>query len=113
MMDVAGDLRAFNVECIAGECDHIEQPRQPRLDALFRPIESRALRVRVYDRDALALRGPRSGHMQRQGGLADATLAVEEGNDHGASPERTTSHKLLGRLIAARSWHGSKKSAVH
>jgi hypothetical protein len=110
MMDVARDLRGLNMERIAGELEHIEQPRQPFLGALFRPVESRALRVRVDDHDALALGGPGSGQMQRQGGLADAALVVEERNDHGASPERITSHKLLTRLIATRSWHGSKRS---
>jgi len=39
MMDIAGDLRGFNMERIAGELEHIEQPRQPSLDALFRPVE--------------------------------------------------------------------------
>jgi hypothetical protein len=39
MMDVARDLRGLNVESIAGELDHIEQPRQPSLGALFRPVE--------------------------------------------------------------------------
>jgi hypothetical protein len=100
------------MERIGGEREHIEQPRQPCLGALFRPVESRAPRVRVNDHDALALLGPGSGHMQCQGGLADAALVVQERNDHGASPERTTSHKLLARLIATRSWHGSKRSDV-
>src|SRR6266852_685158 len=89
MIDVAGDLRGFNMERIAGEREHIEQPCQSSLGALFRPVESRAPRVRV-----------------------DAALVVEERNDHGASPERTTAHKLLARLIATRSWHGSKRSDV-
>src|SRR5258708_3167861 len=113
MIDVAGDLRGFNMERIPGESEHIEQPWQPSLGALFRPVERRALPVRVDDHDALALDGPGSGHMQRQGGLADAALVVHERNDHGASPERTTSCKLLARLIATRSWHGSKRSAWH
>src|SRR6266481_8114934 len=113
MIDVARDLRGLNIERIAGEREHIEQPCHPSLGALFRPVERRALRVRVDDRDALALRGPGSGHMQCQGGLADAALVVHERNDHGTSPERTTSHKLLARLIATRSWHGSKRSDVH
>src|SRR6266852_519489 len=111
-MDVAGDLRGFNMERVAGQPQNSEEPRQPFLGALLGPVQSRALRVRVDDHDALALGGPGSGHMQRQGGLADAALVVEERNDHGASPERTTSHKLLARLIATRSWHGSKRSDV-
>src|SRR5712675_211623 len=113
MIDVAGDLTGLNMERIAGEREHIEQPRQPSLGALLRPVERRALRVRVDDHEALALRSPGSGHMQRQGGLADAALVVEERNDHGASPERTTSHKLLARLIVTRSWHGPKRSDLH
>src|SRR5882672_10428376 len=113
MIDVAGDLRGLNMERIAGESEHIEQPCQPSLGALLRPVERRALRVRVDDHEALALRSPGSGHMQRQGGLADAALVVEERNDHGASPERTTSHKLLARLIATGSWYGPKRSDMH
>src|SRR5258708_22695641 len=112
MIDVAGDLRGFNMERIAGESEHIEQPWQPSLGALFRPVERRVLRVCVDDHDALALDGPGSGHMQRQGGLADAALMVEERNDHGASPPRTASRKFLAWLIAMRSWHGSKRSDV-
>src|SRR5712692_6519718 len=103
----------LNMQAVAGEAEHAEQRGQSFLGPLLRPVESRALRVRVDDHDALALGGPGSGHMQRQRGLADAALVVEERNDHGASPERTTSHKLLARLIATRSWHGSKRSDVH
>src|SRR5260221_14468642 len=112
MMDIAGDLRSFNMERVTGQAEHIEQPRQPFLGALFRPVESRALRVPVDDHNALALRGPGSGHMQRQRGLADAALVVEECNDHGASPPPTASRKPVARLIAMRSWHGSKRGDV-
>src|SRR5262249_23397906 len=81
--------------------------------ALFRPVESRALRVRVDYHDAFTLRGPGSGHMQRQGGLADAALVVEERNDHGASPPRTASGWLRTLLITMRKGCDSTSSAVH
>jgi hypothetical protein len=98
---------------VAGEFEHIEEPGHPFLGALFRPVESRALRVRIDEDDALALGGPGSGHMQCQGGLADTALVVEERDDHGASPPRTASRRLQTRLIAMRSWRDRTTSDVH
>ena len=39
VIEVTGDLRGFNVESIASELEHIEQPRHPSLGTLFRPVE--------------------------------------------------------------------------
>src|SRR5260370_38712622 len=89
------------MERVAGQPQNSEQPRQPFLGPLRGPVESRALRVRVDDHDALALGGPGSGHMQRQGGLADPALVVQERNDHGASPSPwTASRKPIAQPIA-------------
>src|SRR5215831_17854260 len=113
MMGTAGDLMGFNMKGIAGELEHIEQPGQSFLGALFRPVERRALRVRVEDDNVLALRGPGPGHMQRQGGLADTALVVEERDDHGGSPPPTASGRLQTQLIVMRSRHESARSDVH
>src|SRR5690606_18713547 len=54
--------------------------------ALLRPVQRRALRVRVNQGDALALARPNAREVQRQRRLADAALLVEERDDHRRPP---------------------------
>jgi hypothetical protein len=84
MIGVARQLRRFPVQRVAGQADDAEQPGQPSR-ALLRPVERRALRVRVDQRDALALPRPFAGEVQRQRRLADAALLVEGATIIGSS----------------------------
>jgi hypothetical protein len=81
------DLGRFTMQRIACKARHAEQAGQGFLGALLGPVKRRALRVGVNDDDALAVARPRAGEMQRQGRLADATLLVEERDDHAAPPQ--------------------------
>jgi hypothetical protein len=53
VVGVAGQLRRFTVERVAGQAHDTEQPLQPFPAALLRPVERRTLRVGVYQRDAV------------------------------------------------------------
>ena len=86
VIDVARDLRRLAMERVARQADDAEQARQALLGALLGPVERRALRVGVDERDSLALPGPFAGEMQGQRRLADAALLVEERDDHRAPP---------------------------
>ena len=70
---------------VARQTDDAEQARQRLRAALLGPVERRALRVGVDQRDALALARPFAGEMQRQRRLADAAFLIEERDDHGAT----------------------------
>ena len=58
VVGVAGELRRFPVQRVARQADDAEQARHGLLGALRGPVESRALRIGVDDRDALSLRPP-------------------------------------------------------
>jgi hypothetical protein len=70
------------VNRIARKADDSEEPRQSFSGSLLGPVEGRPLRVGVNQDDALGLLGPLSGEMQRERGLADAALLIEERKDH-------------------------------
>ena len=82
VVGVAGELRRFPVEGVAGEADHAEQARHGLLGALGGPVESRPLRIGVDDRDALSLGRPGAGQVQGERRLADGGFLVEERDDH-------------------------------
>src|SRR5690606_28088257 len=84
MIGITGELRRFAMQRVACQADDTEEARQALAGALLRPIEGRALRVRVDEDDALSLAGPFGGEMQRERRLADAALLVEQRDDHGA-----------------------------
>ena len=88
MIDILGDFGGFAVQSVAGEADNPEEPWKAFLGALLRPVERRPLWVSVNEDDPLASTSPRAGEMQSEGGLADAALLVEEGDDHDALGER-------------------------
>ena len=58
MVGVARQLRRFTVERVARQADNTEQPLQPLATALLGPVECRALRVGVNQRDALSTASP-------------------------------------------------------
>src|SRR5690606_4861922 len=84
-----------------GKADDGEQPWQPFMAAPLRPVERGALRVGIDKNDALALRSPGSGEMQRQRGLADAALLIEERDDHGCPSglRRGSSGVFAGAIV--------------
>ena len=101
VIGVARELRRFAMERVAREADDAEQPRQGPPGALLRPVERRALRVGVDQRDALALPRPFAGEMQRERRLADAALLVEERDDHRRSPgDRGLVHTARNKRVA-------------
>jgi hypothetical protein len=63
---------------------------------LLRPVERRALRVRVDQRDALALPCPFAGEVERQRRLADAALLVEGATIIGGLPAGEEAAALSG-----------------
>ena len=82
MIGIAGEFGRFAMQRVAGEADDAEQARRPAAAALLRPIEGRALRVGIDQCDALSASRPFAGEMQRQRGLADAALLVEERDNY-------------------------------
>ena len=86
MVDVAGQLRRFTVERVAGQADDTEQPLQPLPAALLRPVEGRALWVGVDQRDTLSTASPFAGEMEGERRLPDTALLIEEGDDHDGLP---------------------------
>ena len=83
--DVTGisrELGRLPMQRVAREADDAEEPRQAFLGALLGPIERRSLRVRVDQRDALALPSPGARQMQGQRGFAYATLLIGQCHDH-------------------------------
>ena len=54
--------------------------------ALLRPVERRALRVGVDQRDVFAVQRPFAGEVQGERRLADAALLIEQSDDHRFPP---------------------------
>ena len=79
---VSRELVRLVVQRVAREADDAEEPRHAFLGALLGPVERRSLRVRVDQRDALALPSPGARQIQSQGGLADPALRIEQRDDH-------------------------------
>lgn len=86
VIDIACQFGRFAVERIARQADDAEQTRQTLMCALLRPVERRALRVRVDQRNAAAAPGEFAGEVERKRRLADAALLIEERDDHRAPP---------------------------
>src|SRR6185437_12725382 len=85
--DVIGmpaELEGFAMQRVAREADDAEQAAMAPACALLGPVERRALRVGVDQRDPLSLPGPLAGEMQGERRLADATFLIEQRNDHRA-----------------------------
>jgi hypothetical protein len=81
---VSRELGRLTMEGVARKADDAEEPRQAFPGPLLGPVERRALRVCVDQDDAFAVAGPLSGEMQGERGPADATLLIEERDDHRA-----------------------------
>ena len=79
---VSCELGRLLVKRIPCKANDAEEPRQSFPGALLGPVEGRPLWVGVNQDGALGLLGPLSGEMQRERGLADAALLIEERNDH-------------------------------
>jgi hypothetical protein len=60
-----------------------EPARERLLRAQLRPLDGAGVGIGIDDGDAPPLASPDAGEMQRQGGLADSALLVEERDDHG------------------------------
>ena len=82
VIGVAGEFRRLAMQRVARQADDAEQARQALPGALLGPVERRALRVGVDQRDPLSFPGPFAGEMQGERRLADAALLVEERHDH-------------------------------
>jgi hypothetical protein len=83
---VSCELGRLVVKRIPCKANDAEKPLQSFLGALLGPVEGRPLWVGVNQDDALRLLGPLSGEMQRERGLADAALLIEERDDHAGAP---------------------------
>jgi len=87
VVGIAGQFGRFPMQRVTRQADGAEQPRQAFTAALLRPIQRRALRVGVDQRDALTPPSPFPGKVKRQRRLADATLLIEEGDNHLEPPD--------------------------
>src|SRR3546814_4682311 len=74
---------------IPRQTDDTKQACQAFTRSLLRPVERRALGIGVDENDALSSSSPFTGQVQRERRLADATLLIEERDDHDAPPRRT------------------------
>jgi hypothetical protein len=82
MIDAAGDGGRFTMKRVARNADDTKPRRKSFSCPLLCPIERRALRVGIDQRDAQSLSRPGAGEMQRERRLADAAFLVEDRNDH-------------------------------
>ena len=65
MIGVPGEFGRLAMQRVTRQADDAEQAVETPARALLGPIERRALRVGVDQRDPLSLPGPLSGEMQR------------------------------------------------
>ena len=86
MIDVAGELRCFTMERVAGQADDAEQPPQSFPAALLRPVERGPLRIGVDQRDALPAASPFASEVKGERRLADAAFLIEQCDDHDGLP---------------------------
>src|SRR5579872_448508 len=110
---MTAELGGFAMQRVAREADDAEQAVMASACALLGPVERRALRVGVDQRDPLSLPGPLAGEMQGERRLADAAFLIEQRDDHRApllvlhwvAPSPTTdsldSSRLAGVLTRA------------
>src|SRR3546814_11210961 len=82
MIHAARQLGCFDVQGVTGEADHTEEPGQSFGGALLGPVERGTLGIGVDQQDAAPLPRPLSGKVQRERGLADTALLIEERDDH-------------------------------
>jgi hypothetical protein len=83
-IDVTRDGWQLAVKRVARDRYDGEAARERFLCAQLRPLDRAAgVGIGIDDGDALPLAGPDAAEMQRQCGLADSTLLVEERDDHG------------------------------
>jgi hypothetical protein len=97
MIDAAGDGGRFTMKRVARNADDTKPRRKSFSCPLLCPIERRALRVGIDQRDAQSLSRPGAGEMQRERRLADAAFLVEERDNHGATSTAAAPARLPGR----------------
>ena len=87
MIGVARQIRRFAMERVARQADDAEAARKVFTGELLGPVEGRALRVGVDQRDAIPAPCPFTGEMQGERRFTGAALLVEQGDDHRLPPE--------------------------
>src|SRR5690348_6291419 len=107
---MSGELGRLAMQRVARQADHAEQAVETAARTLLGPIEGRALRIGVDERDPLSLPGPLAGEMQRERRLADAAFLVEQRDDYRLLPSAVF-HRSASRPTSEEldsSWLESK-----
>src|SRR5579875_1108949 len=107
---MAGELRRLTMQRVTRKADDAEQAVETAARTLLGPIEGRALRIRVDQRDPLSLPGPLAREVQRKRRLADAAFLIEQRDDHRLLPSAVF-HRSASRPTSEEldsSWLDSK-----